>query len=82
MTFRIGKVKISNSHPPLILPEIGINHFGSLKIAKKIVDKAVSAGAKIIKTQTHLPDFEMSLEAKGIKPGNSKLDIYLWWRGL
>ncbi len=76
MTFRIGKVKFSKSTPTVIIPEIGINHFGSLKIAKKIVDNAIKAGAKIIKTQTHIPDKEMSSEARFIKPGNSNLNIY------
>ena len=35
---RIGKRKISLDSKPLIVAEIGINHFGSLKLAKKIVD--------------------------------------------
>ncbi len=32
---RIGKRKISLDSKPLIVAEIGINHFGSLKLAKK-----------------------------------------------
>ncbi len=72
----IGNLSVSSDLPPLIIPEIGINHFGSLSIAKKLVDKAHLAGAKIIKTQTHIPDDEMSIEAKFIKPGNSNKSIY------
>ena len=41
-----------------------------------MVDAAKRAGAKIIKHQTHIPDDEMSEEAKKIKPGNSKRNIY------
>ena len=37
---KIGKRIISNNSKPLIVAEIGINHFGSLALAKKIVDEA------------------------------------------
>jgi N-acetylneuraminate synthase len=75
-------IKISNDiflgkkNDILIIPEIGINHFGNLEKAKKIVLSAKKAGAKVIKVQVHIPDKEMSLEAKRIKPGNSNLSIY------
>lgn len=36
----------------LIIAEAGVNHNGSMKIAKKLVDAAVDAGADIIKFQT------------------------------
>ena len=55
---------------------MGINHGGSIEVAFKIVDAAKRAGAEIIKHQTHMPDFEMSKEAKKIKPGNSRKNIY------
>jgi len=35
-----------------IIAEAGVNHNGSLKIAKKMVDVAASAGADAIKFQT------------------------------
>ena len=77
----LTKIKIENrlislNHKPLIVPEIGINHNGSLEIAFKIVDAAKRAGAEIIKHQTHIPEDEMSIEAKKIKPGNSNKNIY------
>ena len=68
--------KISKNNQPLIIPEIGINHLGKLNLAFKIVDEAKKAGAEIIKHQTHTIEDEMSIEAKNIKPGNSKKDIY------
>ena len=52
----INNIKIDNNSAPLIIPEIGINHSGILENAFKIVDSAKRAGAKIIKTQTHIPD--------------------------
>ena len=58
------------------IAEVGPNHNGSLEIAFKIVNAAKRSGAEIIKHQTHIPDEEMSSEAKKIKPGNSKRNIY------
>lgn len=68
--------KVGNNYEPLIIPEIGINHNGSIEKAFKIVDSAKKAGAEIVKHQTHIPDDEMSIEAKKIKPGNSNKYIY------
>lgn len=73
---KIGKRIISNKHKPLIVSEIGINHFGSLKLAKKIVDSIKKTGAEAVKVQIHIPDDEMSEEAKKIRPGNSNKNIY------
>ena len=81
MYYQSNKFKIENrlvgpGHNPLVIPEIGINHNGSLETAFKIVDAAKRAGAEIIKHQTHIPEDEMSSEAKLIKPGNSNKNIY------
>ena len=73
---KIGKRKISLKSKPLIVAEIGINHFGSLKLAKKIVDNIKKCGAEAVKVQIHIPDEEMSEEAKKIKPGNSNKNIF------
>ena len=62
--FSIKGRKVSNDERPLIIVEIGINHNGSLKKAKQLVDKAHKSGAEIIKHQTHIADDEMSEEAK------------------
>lgn len=68
--------RIGVGYPPLVIAEIGINHNGSLKIAKEMVDSAWRAGAEIIKHQTHIIEDEMSQEAKKVIPGNSKKSIY------
>ena len=73
---KIGARKIGPHFKPLVIFELGINHNGSLKLAKKIVDDAIKAGAEIIKHQTHIPDDEMSLEAKKIIPINANKNIY------
>ena len=74
--FKIGKIIIDNSTPPVVIAEIGINHNGNLDRAISIADKAILSGAEIIKHQTHIVDEEMSEEAKKTVPGNSKLSIY------
>ena len=72
----IGDRKIGNDYPPLVIAELGINHEGSLKVAKEMVDAAHRAGAECIKHQTHIFDDEMSGEAKKVIPGNSDVSIY------
>ena len=73
---KIGTRKIGPTFQPLVIFELGINHNGSLKLAKKIVNDAIKAGAEIIKHQTHISDDEMSLEAKKIVPINANKNIY------
>lgn len=47
-----------------IIAEAGVNHNGSLEIAKKLVDKAVEAGVDIIKFQTFKAEKLVSKSAK------------------
>lgn len=73
---KIGSRKIGPSFKPLVIFELGINHNGSLELAKKIVNAAIKAGAEIIKHQTHIAEDEMSLEAKKIIPMNANKNIF------
>lgn len=75
-TFFIGNIKVGKGAKPLVIPEIGINHNGDLNIAKKMVDAAFRAGAKLIKHQTHIVDDEMCHVAKNVIPGNADISIY------
>ncbi len=75
-SFYIGNIKIGIGEEPLVIPEMGINHEGSLEVAKLIVDAAARAGARIIKHQTHVVEDEMSHAAKKVIPGNSDVSIY------
>ena len=61
---------------PVVIPEIGINHNGSLAVAKEMVLSAKRAGARLIKHQTHIVEDEMSLCAKKVVPGNADISIY------
>ena len=74
--FELGQFKAGDEHEPLIIADIGINHGGNVKDAISIAEKAIESGAKIIKHQTHIPDDEMSEEAKKVIPGNSNRSIY------
>ncbi|OMH30017.1 N-acetylneuraminate synthase family protein [Motiliproteus sp. MSK22-1] len=68
--------KVGIEHKPLVIAEIGINHEGSLAVAKAMVDAAAGAGAEVIKHQTHVVDDEMSGQARTIIPGNADISIY------
>jgi len=74
--FRIGNIEIGEGCAPLVIPEMGINHEGSIEVAKQIVDSAYRAGARMIKHQTHVVEDEMSHVAKTVIPGNSNDSIY------
>ena len=76
MNFKIGIRSVGPDFPPLVVTEIGINHNGDLEQAKILVDAAAAAGAEVIKHQTHIPDAEMSLEARDVIPGNADISIY------
>jgi len=47
----------------LIIAEAGVNHNGSIALAYKLVDKAVEAGADIIKFQTFIANHLTSKQA-------------------
>jgi N-acetylneuraminate synthase len=68
--------KIGLDYPPLVIAEIGINHEGSLKVAKEMVDAAHRAGVEVVKHQTHIVEDEMSGAAKKVIPGNATVSIY------
>ncbi len=68
--------KIGRDYPPLVIAEIGINHEGSLEVAKQMVDAAKRAGVEVVKHQTHIVEDEMSKAAKSVIPGNAEVSIY------
>ena len=74
--FHIGDRPVGPEHPPLVIPEIGINHEGSLQTACEMVDAAAAAGAEIVKHQTHVVEDEMSPAARGVIPGNASESIW------
>ena len=73
---KIGNRSIGPNEPPLIIAEIGINHGGSLDIAKGLVDLIVHSGCECVKHQTHIIEDEMTEEAKAIFPPNANKSIW------
>ena len=75
-TFELAHRPIGPEHPPLVVAEIGINHGGSLEVAKGMVRAAALAGCEIVKHQTHVLEDEMTPEAKTIFPPNADRSIW------
>jgi sialic acid synthase SpsE len=57
--FKIPKKIIKESSKPYIIAEACINHEGNIKLAKKMIDKAVEAGVSAVKFQFHVLEDEM-----------------------
>ena len=74
--FKIGDILVGDANRVLVIPEIGINHEGSLAVAKEMADAARRAGARLIKHQTHIVEDEMCQVARKVVPGNSTDSIY------
>src|SRR6185503_11510165 len=53
---RIGNKLVGDGRPVYVIAEIGINHNGSLEIAKRMIDGAVLAGCDAVKFQKRTPE--------------------------
>lgn len=53
---KIGDRVVGDGHPTYIVAEIGINHNGSVDIAKLLIDAAVKAGVDAVKFQKRTPE--------------------------
>lgn len=69
-------ISVGMDQEVLVIPEVGINHNGSLDVAKEMVLSAHRAGARLIKHQTHIVEDEMCGAAKSVVPGNADISIY------
>src|SRR3989338_6645852 len=56
LTVRIGNKLVGLGQPCFIICEIGINHNGSLEMAKRLIDAAVVAGCDAVKFQKRTVD--------------------------
>jgi N-acetylneuraminate synthase len=72
----IDHIAVGSNHRPVVIAELGINHGGKLADALLLAKIAIDHGAEIIKHQTHIPDSEMSFEARNVIPGNANVSIY------
>ena len=62
--FEINGIKIGEGNPPYIIAEAGMNHNGSLKNGKALIDEAIKTKCNAIKFQTFLPDSRVSSKIK------------------
>jgi len=56
MTVNIGTHTIGDDQPVYVIGEIGLNHNGSVDIAKQLIDVAAEAGAQAVKFQKRTPE--------------------------
>lgn len=53
---KIGERYVGDGEPVYIIAEIGINHNGSLELAKKLIDGAIFSGCDAVKFQKRTPE--------------------------
>jgi len=64
---KVGNRLIGPGQPVYFIAEIGINHNGSLDIAKKLIDGAVFSGCDAVKFQKRTPDICTPPEQRNIE---------------
>jgi len=53
---KIGNRMVGDNHPAYIVAEIGINHNGSVEVAKQLIDAAKHSGVDAVKFQKRTPE--------------------------
>ena len=66
MTISIGSNLVGTGHPVYVIAEIGLNHNGSVELAKQMIDVAADAGAQAVKFQKRTPDISTPEHMKGV----------------
>ena len=63
---KINKSFIGDDYKPFIIAEAGMNHNGSLKLAKQLIDAAKKTNCDAIKFQTFKPHSRISSQVKAV----------------
>jgi len=66
-TIRVGDRLMGPGEPVYVIAEIGINHNGSLDVARELIDGAAAAGADAVKFQKRTPELCVPVEQWGIE---------------
>ncbi len=61
---RIGSHRVGDAHPTFVVAEIGINHNGDLRLAKRLIRAASRAGADAVKFQKRTPELCVPAEQR------------------
>lgn len=64
-TIKIGNRLVGDEQPTYIVAEIGVNHNGSLEIAKQLIQAAYHAGVDAVKFQKRTPELCVPPEQRG-----------------
>jgi N-acetylneuraminate synthase len=64
-SIKIGNRLVGDVQPTYIVAEIGVNHNGSLDIAKQLIQAAYHAGVDAVKFQKRTPELCVPLEQRG-----------------
>ena len=63
----VGGRRVGAGQPVLVIAEIGINHNGSLDMARKLIDGAYVAGAEAVKFQKRTPELCVPKEQRNLE---------------
>jgi sialic acid synthase SpsE/protoporphyrinogen oxidase len=63
-TVEISGITIGDNQKTFIIAEIGLNHNGDIGIAKKLIDKAIDAGADAVKLQSYKSKSRIAKDGK------------------
>ncbi|MEI8389052.1 MAG: N-acetylneuraminate synthase family protein [bacterium] len=69
-TVKVGNKLIGKGQPCFVIAEIGINHNGCVKTAKKLIDIAASSGCDAVKFQKRTVDFVYTPEELAMQRPN------------
>ncbi len=62
---KIGNRMVGDGHPTYVIAEVGINHNGSVEVAKELMSAAHEAGADAVKFQKRTPEICVPDHQKG-----------------
>ncbi len=63
---KLGNRMLGDGHPAYIVAEIGINHNGSLDMAKQMIQSAIHAGVDAVKFQKRTPELCVPPEQRNV----------------
>jgi len=67
MSVTIGSHQIGGTAPAFVIAEIGLNHNGSVEIAKQLIDVAADAGANAVKFQKRTPEISTPAHMRDVQ---------------